>query len=104
MGGSGSDYIAGLAGNDSLVAGSGTAVFGFAQVDGSGQDTLGNFQHGKDFIFLIGYGITNSNQLTINQVGTNTTISTSPASAVNETITVPNTSAASFTNSDFIFG
>jgi Ca2+-binding RTX toxin-like protein len=103
VGGSGSNYIAGLGGNDSLVAGSGTAVFGFASFDGSGQATLGNFQHGRDFIYLIGYGISNITQLTINQVGPNTTISTSPTSPVNEIITLPNTTASTFTNSDFIF-
>jgi hypothetical protein len=102
--GCGSDYIAGLAGNDSLAAGSGMAVFGFAKSDGSVQDTIGNFQHGRDFISLIGYGITSKSQLTITQMTPNTTISTSPASSVNETITVTNTTAASFTNSDFIFG
>jgi Ca2+-binding RTX toxin-like protein len=108
IGGSGTDWIAGQGGNDSLVAGSGVDVFAFANADGAGNDTLGNYQHGSDIIQLTGYGISSFSQLKpgISQAGPNTEISPSLASssATNEVITITDFLSSNLTADDFLFG
>jgi Ca2+-binding RTX toxin-like protein len=102
--GGGADYLAGQSGNDSLVGGSGGDAFAFAAADGDGSDTVGNYHQGSDVLVVNGYGISSPSQLSISQSNADAVISTSPASAVNEVITLTSFTASNLNNGDFLFG
>jgi len=102
-GGAGSDWLAGGAGNDLLNGGEGWDRFIFA--NGTGRDTIGDFQIGTDMIDLSGYGgakgeAMNFESLAIAQNGANTVITL----GTSDSITLNNVSAKALGGSDFFFG
>ncbi len=102
-GGAGSDWLAGGAGNDLLNGGEGWDRFLFAQ--GSGRDTIGDFQVGADVIDLAGYlgskgEAMNFESLAIAQNGANTVITL----GTSDSITLNNVSAKLLSGGDFFFG
>jgi len=102
-GGAGSDWLAGGAGDDLLNGGEGWDRFLFAQ--GTGRDTIGDFQIGADVIDLAGYlgskGETmNFESLAIAQNGANTVITL----GTSDSITLNNVSAQLISGDDFFFG
>ena len=102
-GGAGSDWLAAGAGNDLLNGGEGWDRFIFA--NGSGRDTIGDFQLGTDMIDLSGYTgakgeAMNFDSLAIAQNGAHTVITL----GTSDSITLNNVSAKALGGGDFFFG
>lgn len=90
----------GMLGNDVLVGGVGYDTF---EIDkGNGSDVIMNFEHGKDMIFLSGYGFTSMAQVqaAASQVGADVQISLGNA----ESLILRNISLSTLSGVDFKFG
>jgi Ca2+-binding RTX toxin-like protein len=108
LGGAGIDTIYGYAGDDTLDGGqgddrligdSGKDTFSFTGANG--MDTIADFELSSDFIRLVGYGISNPNDLFITQQGSDTVIDLTNSGGGR--ITLVGISATQLGNSHFVF-
>ncbi len=98
-GGSGDDILSGGTGNDQMTGGIGADEFVFRPLMHS--DIVTDFEDGIDLLDFSGYGIDDISDLTIAQSGTSTQITLAAESSA--LLTLWNTSAADFSNDDFVF-
>lgn len=95
--GAGNDIINGGGSNDTLYGGAGNDTFAFD--NGSGSDSIADFQNGFDLIDLTLWAVDNLSDLSIIQVGANAVIS----DGLNGSITLTGQSISALDVSDFIF-
>jgi Ca2+-binding RTX toxin-like protein len=102
FGGSGNDTLSGLAGSDTLTGGAGDDIFVFSDTDGIATDTIADFDaSGNDVIRLTMAGILTfaDIQARMTQVGADVLLNFDTTD-----ILLSNTTLASVTADDFIFG
>lgn len=99
-GGDGNDRLRGDAGDDVLTGGAGNDRFIFS--DRGGHDTVTDFHHGEDVLFISAEGIADMTNLSITEVDGHAVVSFF-ANGATTAFDLLGVTAASLTASDFIF-
>ncbi len=98
-GNSGANTLTGLEGDDILTGGQGNDTFVFLSSDSSDNDTVTDFQNGRDLLDVSGFGFLDIGDVDVQQVGADTVLSLD----ANNTVTLNNVNANLIDDQDFIF-